>query len=394
MSTKKEVRQDDDQHNSSQELEPIEPTIVSDSYEAKKLSVIEEFMEYYQPLLGQAIILTLTQDSQNLRLLINQVQSLNAEAQKVAQEQTERLAMQAMTEMVELYLPLQRGMRFMNEGRFETAAKEFKQLKEISFSRAEQLNSLDSGGLVQNNFLEYLVILHRLLGTMIEGFEGQTRAEILGYQGRTQEYVAVLKETVKTLREASALAPPGSAPDLIKISHSCTNLADQLEVRAEVFAQMTGEGVEEKYIQPTGQKIFIIHGHDEVSWRELKDLLEDEFKLSPVVLKEEAGVTRTIIQKFVDHAMDCCLAFAILTPDDFIKKKGTKYSQARPNVLFEMGWFFGRFGPQHLIILKKEGTKIPSDLEGISAIEFHHNITDKSLAIKKELRQVGLLPEA
>jgi len=157
---------------------------------------------------------------------------------------------------------------------------------------------------------------------------------------------------------------------------------------------MEGEGrVEENYIQPTGQKVFIIHGHDEASWRELRDLLEDEFNLAVVVLKEEVGISRTIIQKFEDHAMDSCLAFAILTPDDFIEKREADYWQARPNVLFEMGWFYGRFGPGRLIILKKKGTEIPSDLDGISTIEYHDNVTEKSLAIRKELRQIGVLPK-
>ena len=394
MKTKKGGGQEG-QRDSSKELEAIEPDIVSEIPESKAASVFEEFMQYYQPLLEQALVSMLMQDSQNLRLTINQVQSLNAEAQKFADDETERTAMQAMTEMVELYLPLQRGMGFMNEGRFETAAREFKQLREVNFSKAERLNSLfDSGYLVKNKVLESIVQLHRLLGGMSEGLERQTLAELVGYQGRTQEYVDMLKDTVKAYREAAAVAPPGSSPEIVKLSHSCTNIADQLEARAEVFARMEGEGrVEEKYIQPTGQKVFIIHGHDEASWRELRDLLEDEFNLAVVVLKEEVGISRTIIQKFEDHAMDSCLAFAILTPDDFIEKREADYWQARPNVLFEMGWFYGRFGPGRLIILKKKGTEIPSDLDGISTIEYHDNVTEKSLAIRKELRQIGVLPK-
>ena len=55
-----------------------------------------------------------------------------------------------------------------------------------------------------------------------------------------------------------------------------------------------------------------------------------------------------------------------------------------------MGWFYGRFGPSNICILKKNGTEIPSDLEGISTIEFRDNIQEVSLPIRKELRQVGL----
>ena len=80
MKTKKGGGQEG-QRDSSKELEAIEPDIVSEIPESKAASVFEEFMQYYQPLLEQALVSMLMQDSQNLRLTINQVQSLNAEAQ-------------------------------------------------------------------------------------------------------------------------------------------------------------------------------------------------------------------------------------------------------------------------------------------------------------------------
>lgn len=78
-------------------------------------------------------------------------------------------------------------------------------------------------------------------------------------------------------------------------------------------------------MKQSGEQVFIIHGHDEAKWRELRDLLEDEFKLKVTVLKEEPGVARTIIQKFEDYAMESCYAFALLTPDDFVKKEKANY---------------------------------------------------------------------
>jgi len=389
MNTKKDDGQEHNQH-SSEESEPIEPTIVPYESGLKEGASFDQFLEDYPSLIGQAIMLMLQQDSQNLRLTINQVQSLFVEAKETTEEEIEILAMQFMTNTIAFFEPLLRSMRFLNQGRFETAADELKKLKESCYSQVEKLNAIyDSADQEKKDILQYITLYLRLFGGWMAGYESQCSAEIVGYQGRTREYVGKLKETVKVLREAAAMVPGGSPPDLVQLSYLCSNNADQLEARAEAFEKLV---VTKQYVETTGQKVFIVHGHDEARWRELRDLLEDEFNLSVVVLKEEAGTTRTIIEKFEHYAMDSCLAFAILTPDDFVDKEEAQYLQARPNVLFEIGWFYGRFGPAHVCILKKVGTEIPSDLAGISTIEFGENITEQSLAIRKELREVGLVP--
>jgi hypothetical protein len=46
------------------------------------------------------------------------------------------------------------------------------------------------------------------------------------------------------------------------------------------------------------------------------------------------------------------------------------YAQARPNVIFELGWFYGSLGHSRVCILFKNGTQIHSDLGGISRVQF------------------------
>ena len=105
----------------------------------------------------------------------------------------------------------------------------------------------------------------------------------------------------------------------------------------------------------------------------------------------EPGKGRTIIEKFEDEAQRATFAFAILTPDDFVSIDGKEYSQARPNVIFELGWFYGRLGRDRVCILFKEGTKIHSDLDGISRIQFRDSVLEKAVEIERELVSSGVL---
>ena len=137
--------------------------------------------------------------------------------------------------------------------------------------------------------------------------------------------------------------------------------------------------------------VFIIHGHDETNLHRLRDLIEKKFKLHPVIMKWEAGKGRVMIEKFEQEAARCRYAFALLTPDDQIVATDGEYTQARPNVVFELGWFYGRLGRSNVVILLKKGTKLHSDLDGISQITFGESVDEKYLDIERELQAAGLL---
>lgn len=142
---------------------------------------------------------------------------------------------------------------------------------------------------------------------------------------------------------------------------------------------------------PKGKAIFIVHGHDELNLYRLKDLLRERYSLDPIVLSSEPGKGRSIIEKFEDEAQRAAFAFVLLTPDDLITKNDAEYSQARPNVIFELGWFYGRLGRERVCILYKKGTKIHSDLDGVSRIEFTGSVIEKISEIENELIAVNLL---
>lgn len=137
--------------------------------------------------------------------------------------------------------------------------------------------------------------------------------------------------------------------------------------------------------------IFIVHGHDEPNLYRLKELLKDRYSLTPIVLSSQSGSGRTIIEKFEEEAQKAAFAFVLLTPDDIIRKSDREYGQARPNVTFELGWFYGKLGRKKVCILFKKGTEIHSDLNGVSRIEFTETVNEKVEEIEGELVAGGLL---
>lgn len=141
------------------------------------------------------------------------------------------------------------------------------------------------------------------------------------------------------------------------------------------------------------KNIFIIHGHNEAKWRELEKMIKDDFGLNPIILNEKPDRGKTIIEKFEQYAESCSYAFAIFTPDDVIEKNGEKYFQARPNVIFELGWFCSFLGRRRVCILFQEGEKmnIFSDFQGVIQKRFYNSISEVFRDIKLELEDVGII---
>lgn len=141
--------------------------------------------------------------------------------------------------------------------------------------------------------------------------------------------------------------------------------------------------------------VFIIHGQDEAKMRELKEIIKDDFDLNPIVLLEKpAGGSKPLIDKFENYAEKCSFAIAVFTPDDKItNKNGETCFQARPNTIYELGWFCGCLGREKVLLLLKEGTSTFSDFYGIHELRFKNDIKEKLSEIEAELVECGLLSD-
>lgn len=138
-------------------------------------------------------------------------------------------------------------------------------------------------------------------------------------------------------------------------------------------------------------EVFIVHGHDELNLLRLQKLLRERWELDSIIMSDQPGKGRTLIEKFEEEAQRSAYAIVLMTPDDLIQLDEDNYTQARPNVIFELGWFYGRLGRPNVCILFKRGTRIHSDLDGISRIEFTESVLETRDELEQELLAAEVL---
>ncbi|MDL2238274.1 nucleotide-binding protein [Christensenellaceae bacterium OttesenSCG-928-K19] len=251
------------------------------------------------------------------------------------------------------------------------------------------------------------LVLSKYMNCRITGIDGQIQASsIIG-----------IESSLETLEKESAIfeMPEGMASvDIyfkdqsykktkLKILEDETSLKKIYgQIKASIGDVLTNMAVlanskEQSYILGDDdvkcQNVFIIHGHNEAKWRELCSILKDDFGLNPIVLMEQPGQGRTIIEKFENFAKTSAYAFAIFTHDDIVVNGGKEYLQVRPNVIFELGWFYARLGRKRVCILdqSKEGSEIFSDLQGIERYTFDKDVKEVYKEIALELKESGLV---
>jgi predicted nucleotide-binding protein len=133
----------------------------------------------------------------------------------------------------------------------------------------------------------------------------------------------------------------------------------------------------------------VVHGRDEALRSEVCRVLE-KLGVTPVVLFEQVDKGRTIIEKFEDHS-DVAYAVVLITPDDEgrLRNKQQLTPRARQNVVFELGFFYGKLGRQKVCAILKEGVEFPSDISGVI-----YKTADAAgawkFALAKEMKAAGL----
>lgn len=133
---------------------------------------------------------------------------------------------------------------------------------------------------------------------------------------------------------------------------------------------------------------FIVHGHDDLVLSELKDYIRNDLKIGdPIVLRDQPHCGKTIIEKFEEYAEKVSIVFVILTPDDPGIVNNESSRRTRQNVVFELGYFFGRLQRREgrVILLHKGDLELPSDIAGIGYIDVTHGIRNAEERIKIEL---------
>lgn len=221
--------------------------------------------------------------------------------------------------------------------------------------------------------------------------------------GAVRNLFAAKSAQVLMLDRANAVVVLGNGPDKFRLALSLYIGAlkatlDTLE--DDTFDEVLGAKSAAVPAKPnataSSNKVFIVHGHDEQAKTELEVLLT-EMGLQPVVLHRQADGGQTLIEKFEKHA-DVGYAFILLTPDEIAyvvseeaKADGDRKKEyrARPNVIFEFGYFVGRLGRARTCCLYRSPVVVPSDLSGLIYKPFNKSIEEVAYAITKELKALG-----
>ena len=158
------------------------------------------------------------------------------------------------------------------------------------------------------------------------------------------------------------------------------------EISAAIFSKNNAGIVKQ------GNRVFVIHGHDEAMKQTVARTLE-KLGLDPIILHEKPNIGRTIIEKFTDYS-DVSFAVALLSSDDIAYAKGDNPDQAkfraRQNVILELGYFLGKLGRNRVVALfnQNENFEMPSDYSGVLFVPYVGN-NHWQFDLIKELKACG-----
>jgi hypothetical protein len=245
--------------------------------------------------------------------------------------------------------------------------EEAKQKLQAQISKGEELKAKEIGSKealdqTRAEYYRWDTYNGKLLEAMFST-DAHQRDYLLGYGGLAE--FRSLAEGINSLRDdiKYAISKVQNVLDAI-------DLVTEAESIQQIERSSGGMSILERRLVQSN-RVFVVHGHDEAAKQETARLLA-QLKLDPVILSERENLGRTIIEKF-EHFSDVGFAVVLLTPDDLgatvaaVNKDGSKalVNRARQNVVFEMGFFYGRLGRHKVCALLKPGTEKPSDLDGI-----------------------------
>lgn len=209
--------------------------------------------------------------------------------------------------------------------------------------------------------------------------------------------IKTTKEPVKAIvdRENSN-NPPGFLIFTTR-EHIIKGTKYTVDITKEVFDEAKTLLEEEKNMIDTQQsknveidreKVFIVHGHDEVVKLSVARFLE-KLKLTPIILHEQASQGKTIIEKIEEYS-NVGFGIVLYTPCDLGKSNDSENLQprARQNVIFEHGYLMAKIGRNNVCALVKDDVEKPNDISGVVYINYDSD-GGWHMELLKELKSSG-----
>lgn len=352
--------------------------------------VLDELMEQYQ----SASACLILQDAQNAEQAFLNAQLISKE--RNLNDLGEKDFIEVITRCIEVMAKFMKALVYVYDERHKSSLKELE----------AATNAYEEATIIINRLPElfyqdkdYSIILYAIkfqlsfLNHIIIGMKETTQKAIDVKEGKFVNEVELYRNAAAHLRSfnfqkqslkslpGEIITIPGTMGFLNRLAEVNEKKAERLEEKQKVI----------EFVKPIDRKIFIVHGHNEGVLRELKSMLENDFKISPIVLRDEIDDGKTVIEKMEHYGRLCAFAFVIITPDDIAENKKKKILQPRPNVLFELGWFCGRYGRSKVRILRQKKVELPSDLGGLVTIDFEDRVEEVFRKIKTDLETYNLV---
>lgn len=114
--------------------------------------------------------------------------------------------------------------------------------------------------------------------------------------------------------------------------------------------------------------VFISHSKSPL-WKEAEDFIKNDLRHETITIKKQPDREALDICMLDEETDDCDFAIVIVTADD---EPSDSKSLARQNIIHEIGFLQGKFGPENVLVLKQSGLKDYTRATGIEYAEFEN----------------------
>lgn len=129
------------------------------------------------------------------------------------------------------------------------------------------------------------------------------------------------------------------------------------------------------------KRVFITHGKNKALIEPIKKLLEYG-ELEPVVSVEKSSVSKPVPEKVMSEMRSCGAAIIHVEAESVATDDaGTTHVIINPNVLIEIGAAMAFYG-RRFILLVRDGTRLPSNLQGLYEVRYSEDALDSDATIR------------
>jgi len=250
----------------------------------------------------------------------------------------------------------------------------------------EQIGRLES-------LLERLKLIPEMkAGELIE--EPMRKEQPKEMQPREAHPREVQTRELKSRKEVPKEEPLIEEPLMEEISGELTSMEKgpkkEMPDRGEILREEPPSTTVLNQSQLGGGNILLVHGRDEATKESVLKFLE-KMGLQALILHEQPDGGKGLIEKFGESS-NISFAIILITPDDIAaprNKPKERQARASQNVMFELGYFWGKLGHGRVCVLYKEGVEMPSDYPGLMYIPMDSGGGWRLLAAK-EIKQAGI----